>query len=222
GLQPGALGAARGDPGRPGGDGCDRGPAGRHPGRSRQARAQGCRYPRTQEPGRPRGRRAADPRARRRRARRHRSGVVAAHSRGGLAVSTTPSRTVPEVLRHARIHGVGGYRPERVVTNEEICRTIDSSDEWIRQRSGIVTRRFARADESVIDMSEIASRRALENAGVSPEQIGVVIMATVTHPYQTPAAAPELAHRLGIPDPAAFDISAACAGYCHGISLAND
>jgi len=137
-------------------------------------------------------------------------------------VSTTPSLTVPEVLRHARIHGVGGYRPERVVTNEEICRTIDSSDEWIRQRSGIVTRRFARADESVIDMSEIASRRALENAGVSPEQIGVVIMATVTHPYQTPAAAPELAHRLGIPDPAAFDISAACAGYCHGISLAND
>ncbi len=137
-------------------------------------------------------------------------------------MSTRPSLTAPDVLRHARIHGVGGYRPERVVTNEEICRTIDSSDEWIRQRSGIVTRRFAREDESVIDMSEVAARRALENAGVSPEQVGVVIMATVTHPYQTPAAAPELAHRLAIPNPAAFDISAACAGYCHAISLAND
>ena len=137
-------------------------------------------------------------------------------------MSTRPTLSAPESLRHARIHGVGGYRPERVVTNEEIIERIDSSDEWIRQRSGIVTRRFARPDESVIDMAEVASRDALANAGVSPAQIGVVIMATVTHPYQTPAAAPELAHRLGITNPAAFDISAACAGYCHGISLAND
>lgn len=137
-------------------------------------------------------------------------------------MSTTPTITAPEGLRHARIHGVGGYRPERVVTNEEICRYIDSSDEWIRQRSGIVTRRFAAEDETVIDMAEAASRQALERAGIGPDQIGVVVVATVSHPYQTPAAAPELAHRLGIPNPAAFDISAACAGYCHAISLAND
>lgn len=128
----------------------------------------------------------------------------------------------PTELRHARIHGLGGYRPERVVTNEEIIQFIDSSDEWIQQRSGIVTRRFAAEDESVIDMAEAASRDAIANSGVAPEQIGAVLMATVTHPYQTPAAAPELAFRLGIPNPAAFDISAACAGYCHGISLAND
>ncbi|MGC5586099.1 beta-ketoacyl-ACP synthase III [Ornithinimicrobium sp. W1665] len=133
-----------------------------------------------------------------------------------------PTLAGPRTLRHARILGLGGYRPERVVTNEEICRFIDSSDEWIQQRSGIVTRRFARDDETVVDMAEAASRQAMERAGVGPDQIGVIIVATVTHPYQTPAAAPELGHRLGIPDPAAFDVSAACAGYCHGIALAND
>lgn len=123
---------------------------------------------------------------------------------------------------HARVLGMGAYRPERVVTNDEICEHIDSSDEWIRKRSGIATRRFARPDETVIDMSEIACREALQKAGVGVEQIDVVLLATVTHPYQTPAAAPMLADRLGLPAPAAFDISAACAGYCYGIGLAND
>ncbi len=135
---------------------------------------------------------------------------------------STKTLTAPTALRHARIHGLGGYRPERVVTNEEIIQHIDSSDEWIRQRSGIVTRRFAAEGETVVDMAEAASREALARAGVGPDQIGAVVLATVTHPYQTPAAAPELAHRLGIPDAAAFDLSAACAGYCYGISLAND
>ena len=135
---------------------------------------------------------------------------------------STKTLTAPQGLRHARIHGLGGYRPERVVTNEEVIQFIDSSDEWIRQRSGIVTRRIAAEDETVIDMSEAAAREAIAHAGIRPEQIGAVIMATVTHPYQTPAAAPELAHRLGITNPAAFDMSAACAGYCYGISLAND
>ncbi|HLS44339.1 MAG TPA: beta-ketoacyl-ACP synthase III [Ornithinicoccus sp.] len=133
-----------------------------------------------------------------------------------------PTITVPEGARHARVHGVGGYRPERVVTNEEVCTWIDSSDEWITQRSGIKERRFAREDETVIDMAEAASRDAIAMAGLTPDQISVVLMATVTHPYQTPAAAPLLAHRLGTNGPAAFDISAACAGYCYGISLAND
>jgi 3-oxoacyl-[acyl-carrier-protein] synthase III len=135
---------------------------------------------------------------------------------------STKTLTAPAGLRHARIHGLGGYRPERVVSNEEVIQFIDSSDEWIRQRSGIVTRHMAAEGETVIDMAEAASRSAIARAGVAPEQIGAVIMATVTHPYQTPAAAPELAHRLEIPNPAAFDLSAACAGYCYGISLAND
>jgi 3-oxoacyl-[acyl-carrier-protein] synthase-3 len=122
---------------------------------------------------------------------------------------------------HARIMGVGAYRPERVVPNSEIIEPINSSDEWIQERSGIKSRRFAAKDESVVDMSEAAGRDAIEAAGLQPAQVDAVIVATVTHPYQTPAAAPILADRLGI-QAAAFDIGAACAGYCHGIALAND
>jgi 3-oxoacyl-[acyl-carrier-protein] synthase-3 len=127
----------------------------------------------------------------------------------------------PEGARHARVLGVGAYRPRRVVPNTEIVEDIDSSDEWIRERSGIVERRWAGEGESVIEMSEAASRQALERAGVRPEEVDAVLVATVSHPYQTPAAAPLLAARLGS-TAAAFDISAACAGYCHGIALAND
>ncbi|MEO8828775.1 beta-ketoacyl-ACP synthase III [Lapillicoccus sp.] len=123
--------------------------------------------------------------------------------------------------RHARIWGVGGYRPERVVPNSEIVERIDSSDEWIRERSGIVSRRIAAPGETVVDMSEAAARDALRAAGIDASQLGAIMIATVTHPYQTPAAAPILANRLGSTC-AAFDISAACAGYCYGISLAND
>ncbi|GAA6527802.1 beta-ketoacyl-ACP synthase III [Intrasporangium sp. DVR] len=123
--------------------------------------------------------------------------------------------------RHSRVVGVGAYRPARVVMNAEIVDKIDSSDEWIRERSGIVSRHFAAEDESVIDMAEHAARQALEHAGISPDQLGFVLMATVTHPYQTPAAAPELAARLGSTAPA-MDISAACAGYCYGVATASD
>ena len=122
---------------------------------------------------------------------------------------------------HARILGVGGYRPARIVTNEEICERIDSTDEWIRERSGIVTRRFAAPDESVVDMSLAAAGKAMAHAGIDADQVGCVILATVTHPLQTPSAAADVAHRLGTKAPA-FDISAACAGFCYGVSMAND
>jgi 3-oxoacyl-[acyl-carrier-protein] synthase-3 len=123
---------------------------------------------------------------------------------------------------HARITGIGAYRPERVVDNDEICRYIDSSDQWIRERSGIVTRRFAAPDESVVDMGEASAREALRSAGLTGADVDVVLVATVTHLLQTPAAAPLIAHRLGATPAAAFDVSAACAGFCHGVSLAND
>jgi 3-oxoacyl-[acyl-carrier-protein] synthase-3 len=123
---------------------------------------------------------------------------------------------------HARILGVGGYRPARVVTNEDVIENIDSSDEWIRERSGIVTRHAAAADETVIDMSATAAEKALANAGVTADQLGCVIVATVTHLWQTPSAAAILAHRLGASAAAAFDISAACAGFCHALALADD
>jgi 3-oxoacyl-[acyl-carrier-protein] synthase-3 len=129
--------------------------------------------------------------------------------------------TPSEGATYARIMGVGGYRPERVVMNSEIIEAIDSSDEWIQERSGIKSRRFAAKDESVVDMSESATREALVAAGLEASDVDAVVVATVTHPYQTPAAAPILADRLGIRG-AAFDISAACAGYCHAVSLASD
>lgn len=124
--------------------------------------------------------------------------------------------------RHSRIYGVGGYRPERIVTNAEICARIDSTDEWIRERSGIESRRWAADDESVVDMAEHAARKALTHAGIGMDQIGAVIVATVTYPYQTPSAATELLGRLGNPKAATFDISAACAGFCYGVGMASD
>lgn len=124
--------------------------------------------------------------------------------------------------QHAAILGIGAYRPERVVTNEEICEWIDSTDQWIRERTGIISRRFASEDQTVIDMAELAAGPALEMAGITADQLSGVIVATITHTMQTPAAAPILAARLGANGPVAFDISAACAGYCHGIALASD
>ncbi len=121
----------------------------------------------------------------------------------------------------SRILGVGGYRPERVVPNAEIIDAINSSDEWIQERSGIIERRFARPDESVVDMAQPAAADAIAMAGLESTDIDAVIMATVTHAFRTPAAAPMLADRFDLRC-AAFDVSAACAGYCHGIALASD
>ncbi|HET9899991.1 MAG TPA: beta-ketoacyl-ACP synthase III [Actinomycetes bacterium] len=123
---------------------------------------------------------------------------------------------------HARIYGVGAYRPSRIVTNAEIVERIDSSDEWIRERSGIVERRWAADDESVTDMAVQAAGKALAHAGVAPEQVGAVIVSTVTHLLQTPSSSADVAHRLGAASAAAFDVSAACAGFCYGVGLAND
>ena len=138
------------------------------------------------------------------------------------APASRPTITPAKGAEHARILAVGAYRPERVVTNDEICERIDSSDQWIRERSGIVSRRWAAPDETVTDMAEAASRVALERAGITGGDVDAVLVATVTHPYQTPSSAALLAHRLGTPGAAALDISAACAGFAHGVALAND
>jgi 3-oxoacyl-[acyl-carrier-protein] synthase III len=129
---------------------------------------------------------------------------------------------VPVGAPYARILSVGSYRPERVVVNDELVEAINSSDQWIRERSGIVSRRWAAPDESVTDMAERASLLALERAGLTAADIDAVLVATVTHPYQTPSSASLLAHRLGSTPAAAFDVSAACAGFSYGVSLAND
>ena len=131
---------------------------------------------------------------------------------------SVPTLKQAPLRENTRIMSVGAYRPSVVVTNEDVCQWIDSSDEWIRQRTGIITRHRAPADVSVIDMAEGAAREALDKAGIDASQLGAVIVSTVTHPYATPSAAASLADRLGATPAPAFDISAACAGYCYGIA----
>ncbi len=128
----------------------------------------------------------------------------------------------PSPERHSKIMSVGVYRPRRSVPNSEIIAAIDSSDEWIKERSGIHARRIASDDESVVSMSVAAAKSALERAGISAEQLGAVICATVTYPFQTPSAATDIALQLGAPKVPAFDISAACAGFCYGVGIASD
>ncbi len=123
---------------------------------------------------------------------------------------------------YAAILGIGAYRPSRVIPNSEVIEAIDSSDEWIQQRSGIKQRRWATPEETVQMMSVAASNKALEHAGIDARQIDTVVVATVSHMLQTPAIATAIAHEIGTDQAAAFDISAACAGFTHGIAMAND
>jgi len=120
------------------------------------------------------------------------------------------------------ILSVGAYRPARLVPNSEIVDAIDSSDEWIVQRTGIESRRFAGPDESVVDMAIGAAEEALSRAKLNIKEIDSVIVATITYPHQAPSAATAVIQRMGNPTAAAFDISAACAGFCYGVAMAHD
>lgn len=126
-----------------------------------------------------------------------------------------------EPVGFSRIYALGASRGENYVTNDEIAGPIDSSDEWIRQRTGIVTRRRAGANQSLMDMAVAASQEAIEKSQVNPSEIDAVILATITFPYQTPSGATLLAELVGAHGAAAYDISAACAGYCYGIAQAD-
>ncbi|MGF7120248.1 MULTISPECIES: beta-ketoacyl-ACP synthase III [unclassified Rhodococcus (in: high G+C Gram-positive bacteria)] len=125
-------------------------------------------------------------------------------------------------VRQSAILGLGVYRPQRVVSNEEICELIDSTDEWIQSRSGIKNRRFANDEESVLAMAISSGRKALEAAGLTGEQIGAVVVATSTYPSQTPQCAAIVADVLGTGGAAAFDVTAGCAGFCYALSIASD
>ncbi len=124
--------------------------------------------------------------------------------------------------RHARIYSVGTYRPKRVVTNAEVCELIDSSDEWIRERSGITERRWAGVGESVTFMAAEAAKVAIERAGISPTDIGLIMLGTISHPYACPSASVEVGELIGARGAPAFDFSAACAGFCYGVGMAAD
>ena len=126
-----------------------------------------------------------------------------------------------ETIAFSKIYSLGASRGDLTVTNDDVAGPINSSDEWIRQRTGIVTRMRASKDRSLMDMAVEASNEAIQKAGIKPAEIEAVIFSTITHPYQTPSAAALLAELVGANPAPAFDISAACAGYCYGIAQAD-
>lgn len=134
---------------------------------------------------------------------------------------TRPTLTQATGPAHTRILGLGAARGSQVVPNDDIVGPIESSDEWIRQRTGIVTRRRAEAGTDVLDLAEEAARQAIANAGLTGADIDAVILSTVTYFHQTPAGAAIVADRVGATPAAAYDISAACAGYCYGVGQAD-
>jgi len=134
---------------------------------------------------------------------------------------TRPTLRAAQPVQHARILGVGGVRGENVVVNDDIVGPINSSDEWIRQRTGIVSRRRAGEDVTVADLAEQAAREALAAAGLEGSDIETVLVSTVTWFEQTPSLAAVIADRIGATPAPAYDISAACAGYAYGIAQAD-
>jgi len=120
-----------------------------------------------------------------------------------------------------RIYSIGAARGDVVVTNDDIAGPINSSDEWIRQRTGVITRMRASKDVQAIDLAETAAREAIDKAGITPDQIGAVIVSTISNSVQTPSLAALLADRIGATPAPAYDVSAACAGYTYGIAQAD-
>jgi 3-oxoacyl-[acyl-carrier-protein] synthase-3 len=119
------------------------------------------------------------------------------------------------------ITGLGCYVPDRVLTNDELSRLVDTSDEWIMTRTGIKERRIAAPEQAMSDLSEPACRAALEQAGVDPTEIDLLIVATVTPDMTFPSTAAILADRLGMPDAAAYDLSAGCTGFMYALAQAH-
>jgi len=121
----------------------------------------------------------------------------------------------------AKVTGIGTYRPKLIVKNNDIAAKINSSDEWIRERSGILERRYANANETVVSMAVQACNEAIKNSGITPSEIDLVILATATNPAQLPNLAMEIAHEIKAFNAGAFDIGAACSGFTYAISMAN-
>jgi len=127
---------------------------------------------------------------------------------------------LPKVLRSV-VTGVGGYLPDRIVTNEELSTRVDTSDEWIRERTGIRQRRQAADDQPVSDLAVEAARRALAAAGRAPEEVDLIIVATTTPDLTFPATATIVQRKLGCPVGIAFDVQAVCSGFVYALSVAD-
>jgi len=125
-----------------------------------------------------------------------------------------------KVLRSV-VTGVGGYLPERIVTNDELSKLVDTSDEWIRERTGIRQRRQAADDQPVSDLAVEAARRALEAAGRTPDDVDLIVVATTTPDLTFPAVATIVQRKLGCPVGIAFDVQAVCSGFVYALSVAD-
>jgi 3-oxoacyl-[acyl-carrier-protein] synthase III len=128
----------------------------------------------------------------------------------------------PTGLRHSRILGLGEQRPVQLMTNHELPPTLDTNDEWIQQRTGIASRGIAGPDETVVTLASEAARKAVADAGVDPAQVGLVILATCSMPQPIPGGAAQVATALGATHSGAYDLNAACAGFCYGLASASD
>ncbi|ACG78070.1 3-oxoacyl-(acyl-carrier-protein) synthase III [Phenylobacterium zucineum HLK1] len=127
---------------------------------------------------------------------------------------------MPKVLRSV-VTGVGGYLPERIVTNDDLAKIVETSDEWIRERTGIRQRRQAEDDQPVSDLAVEAARRALAAAGRSPDDVDLIVVATTTPDLTFPATAAIVQRKLGAPVGIAFDVQAVCSGFVYALSVAD-
>lgn len=125
-----------------------------------------------------------------------------------------------KVLRSV-VTGVGGYLPDRIVTNDDLAKLVDTSDEWIRERTGIRQRRQAADDQPVSDLAVEAAKRALAAAGRSPEDVDLIIVGTTTPDLTFPATATIIQRKLGCPVGVAFDVQAVCSGFVYALSVAD-
>ncbi|GAB3617046.1 ketoacyl-ACP synthase III [Okibacterium endophyticum] len=140
--------------------------------------------------------------------------------------STQPSGERPTLKQSTgpaftRILGMGAARGDRSVPNEDLIEPINSSDEWIRQRTGIVARTRASDGVLAVDLATDAAREAVEASGVAPEDIDLVLIATISNVQQTPSMAAIVADRVGANPAAAYDLNAACAGYSYAVAQAD-
>ncbi|MFJ4002000.1 beta-ketoacyl-ACP synthase III [Streptomyces sp. NPDC090023] len=124
-------------------------------------------------------------------------------------------------MHGSRIAAIGHYQPARVLTNEDLARMVDTSDEWITSRVGIHTRHIAGPDEPVDELAAHAAAKALAAAGLAPGDIDLVLVATSTAIDRSPNTAARVAARLGIPEPAAMDVNVVCAGFTHALATAD-
>jgi 3-oxoacyl-[acyl-carrier-protein] synthase-3 len=129
---------------------------------------------------------------------------------------------LPPTAPGARILGLGSYRPRRRVTNDDLAQTMDTNDEWIQTRVGIAERRWASDDETLVEMAVAAGGKALAASGLPPEDIDLVVLASASLRVPIPGIGPQVAFRLGIPRPGAFDLNAGCAGFCYALGMASD